>query len=1182
MGKCGFCCGRLGLLGILLMAARLPAGELRLVLDGREAGVVQAAIELKPDGWGGQYLLCPQGAHLNAVGQPDIPWKRVTVLLPPDVRPEAVKAELTESVYAPVAGAVRLEPVAPPAYRDEEGNEVAEWPGGRAFENGYDVQAWSQDAFGPAAEARVMQVGQLRQYHLADIAVPLAQYNPVTGRLKLLETATLNVTYQRQNRRAAAPLRRPLASARRAVERLAVNFDEAGGDYEPMMAAVEGEAAVNGTGYVIVTTNYIEANSTKLADFVAHKQRLYFDVQVITEDDFDGGYGPTAADNIRAWLQGHYLEDDIEYVLFIGPQSWSGGAIAMKWINIYDAYPDTKQAPSDYYFADLTGNWDLDGDGRWGECDYDGDPDNDDFGPGGVDTWWEVLPGRIPYYGSIADLDSILERTMAYELQMYNIGWRHNCLLPMNPLDEVTPAWQAGEQIKEDFLIPWLWGYYRIYDYTSPPPPSWEKTPCTSSNVVSAWKSNPFGLVVWQAHGSSTGASNIISTSQVAQLNDAYPSFTFQGSCSNSAPDASNNLSYSLLKHGCIATIGATAMSLYGIGETDFSYSVSGGGYGYQYAQRIVTENQTCGQALHNIKRDMYIGGYWRNFIVFNLYGDPSLAVDPHVIVPVITPPTGEYYPEVVASVSLPGSGWTIHYTTDGSDPDGSDPIYTGPITFTEDGVFKVWAEKVGTSVYSAVSSAQYTITPDSQIEPTIMPESGSFLLSVDVTATFPKTGWTIHYTTNGAAPTLSDPVLGAGATVTETCTFKARAFEDGGSGYSAVGARIYTIISYELFVDDNAAGDPGPGDPSVSDPLEDGSLSHPFDAIQEAVNLSVSGVTIIIQPGVYTGSGNRNIIFNGKNIVLRSTDPTDPQVVQDTVIDCQGGGRGIIMQNAESTEVQLRGLTISNGYSSSGGAGIYCVGASPVIEYCRFLNCTAATHGGGIFLDGGAAGVHHSYICGCHAIYGGGVYMKNYASPSLEHCLIVDNTATSGGGLCMVSSTATLEQMTVANNAATSSGGVGYVMDSDLSSWNSIFWGNTATSSGATLYLTSASTAQFEYCDVEGGESGFYLNGTGNSYSLPTGCYAADPCFVDVADGDYHLQSQLGHWDELGEIWVSDGQTSGAIDTAHPSEGIGAEVADPSNVRKNLGAYGGTVQASRTPANWSLMCDVNNDGAVD
>ena len=79
------------------------------------------------------------------------------------------------------------------------------------------------------------------------------------------------------------------------------------------------------SGYVVITTSEIKANSSMLPDFAIHKESLGFDVQIITESDFGGGVGDEAAENIRAWLQRHYDSNNIEYVLLIGdPRPDSG------------------------------------------------------------------------------------------------------------------------------------------------------------------------------------------------------------------------------------------------------------------------------------------------------------------------------------------------------------------------------------------------------------------------------------------------------------------------------------------------------------------------------------------------------------------------------------------------------------------------------------------------------------------------------------------------------------------------------------------------------------------------------------------------------------------------------------------------------------------------------------------
>jgi len=73
-------------------------------------------------------------------------------------------------------------------------------------------------------------------------------------------------------------------------------------------------------------------------------------------------------------------------------------------------------------------------------------------------------------------------------------------------------------------------------------------------------------------------------------------------------------------------------------------------------------------------------------------------------------------------------------------------------------------------------------------------------------------------------------------------------------------------------YVDDDHPDDPGPGDPTVSNPLEDGSINAPYDAIQEAINEALFNDelqifdTVLVLDGIYTGTGNRDINFLGKH----------------------------------------------------------------------------------------------------------------------------------------------------------------------------------------------------------------------------------------------------------------------------------------------------------------------------
>lgn len=583
-----------------------------------------APVAVHADSRGNTRFAGPDLQYPGRAGEPAIPFHIVHLLLPSDADMASLEVSAKACTYEPVPGQWRVRPIEPLTVWDGT-RSIIEWPSGRRIVDGKDQAIYSSDTNFPANCIADFSPGKLRQWKLVEVPVALFQYNPVTLQLFRLTDIDIAATFERPSNgtlQLSRHVSNDLKSLNR-VKRLVTNFREISPNDRAYTLAQPLLPAAPPT-YAIITTASIVAESSELDNFVIHKQQRGFHVEVATEDAWGGGTGDAAADNIRSWLQTNYQRLNIEYVLLIGRPEPASGDVPMKmlWPRSHSAI--YRESPSDYYYADLTGNWDADGDGMFGEW-------GDDFGPDGIDRYWEVRVGRIPYYGDIDELDHILAKLVQYQQETSaSAAWRKRVLLPMKPSDESTPGYHLGEAIKQRVLAAKCdWDYHRIYDHDYGLEPPAETIPCTVANVTAAWKEAPAGAVFWWTHGSATSASDIMDASHAATLDDGFPAFTFQASCLNASPENPNNLSYALLKNGGISAVGATRVSWYYAGQTGFTNSPSNSGMTYAYASRVIRGEMDGGTALNDLKETISInsGPIWMNYTVFNTYGDPEIAL---------------------------------------------------------------------------------------------------------------------------------------------------------------------------------------------------------------------------------------------------------------------------------------------------------------------------------------------------------------------------------------------------------------------------------------------------------------------------------------------------------------------------------------------------------------------------
>jgi len=186
--------------------------------------------------------------------------------------------------------------------------------------------------------------------------------------------------------------------------------------------------------------------------------------------------------------------------------------------------------------------------------------------------------------------------------------------------------------------------------------------------------------------------------------------------------------------------------------------------------------------------------------------------------------------------------------------------------------------------------------------------------------------------------------------------------------------------------------------------------------------------------------------------------------------------------------------------------------------------------------------------------------YFGEQANSVLENFIIKDSEV----GISVSNSSPTLKYLTIVNN--------NYAIDL----WgyslphieSCILWNNTSGD-----IFTEAFFPEITYSCIERA-----VEGEGN--------ISIEPLFVDPNIGDYHLRSQLGRYlsDQSGssgpkpENWVTDEDNSPCIDAGRATVNPMCE-SMPNGGRVNIGAYGGTPFASKSP--WPLKADVNYNGQV-
>ncbi|MGD8396606.1 MAG: C25 family cysteine peptidase, partial [Candidatus Eiseniibacteriota bacterium] len=480
------------------------------------------------------------------------------------------------------------------------------------------------------AWARLGAQGTLRGHRLAAVHVHPVRVDPSSGRLELARHLRLRYTMDED------PGGRGL-TRHRVVPSIERRFDQAfrhlvGDGALPTPRAVQG-GGVAGPGpfqptfrpttdgspveYVIVTSEALAGEFQRLADW---KTRKGVQAVVRTLEWIDATYpnGVDRAERVRFFIRDAYQNWGTLFVLLGGDSDV-----------VPPRYGETtfyggESIPADLYYACLEGNWNGDGDERFGEGISEFDQGDD------ADLFFEVAVGRAPV-STLDETEHFVDKTLLYEI---DAPGETRYPASMLVLAEHLFGDTHGADIAENaiaLLPPWF-EVTRLYEFASSYPGAIELTDEAAIDSINAG----YGIVHHVGHGyrntMSVGDGILTNADADNLVNAPRNSIVFSINCSSASFDF-NTIGERFLKNpdgGAVAYIGtsrlafASASNLYQNAWYQHVFVDSIGALG------LATEMARAALSLNS----QFDGSPRWNLMATTLLGDPELDLYRNAIAP--------------------------------------------------------------------------------------------------------------------------------------------------------------------------------------------------------------------------------------------------------------------------------------------------------------------------------------------------------------------------------------------------------------------------------------------------------------------------------------------------------------------------------------------------------------------
>ena len=377
-------------------------------------------------------------------------------------------------------------------------------------------------------------------------------------------------------------------------------------------------------------------------NFMNFKINEGFVVKVETVEDIKKNYsGVDLAEQIRNYLKDKIADDSPTYTLLIGTpynkddetSISTGGDIPMRYV--YPFYDELNNYydysyPTDFYYCDLKGDWDKNGDNHYGSWN------NDEI----VETVNNYV-GRIPSSDPLI-VKKVLDSIINIEREIKKEGLNYSALLAMQQTggddhpESDTALW--GEEIRKEILEPNGFSVTTLYEKEGDSPSTYDCTaPLNNSNFKQYFPKND--IVVTDGHGGvvrtiwhdknkngkldkgERSFSTFFTVDTLKYLSESgYRTKIFYDWGCNTFDISDNNSSFvtanSILFSGLAGAVIATTESV---------------GYPLDlplFFETVIINKKTVGEYIYDPSRTKYKSG--RHYIMKTcILGDPSLSLFP-------------------------------------------------------------------------------------------------------------------------------------------------------------------------------------------------------------------------------------------------------------------------------------------------------------------------------------------------------------------------------------------------------------------------------------------------------------------------------------------------------------------------------------------------------------------------